>query len=184
MFFKNQERKTIKMRRVNIRDLLLLVIVFLYTPKLCAQTYGAYARETLRGLKGVYVFIMKPPNIVTQAGLTESILRTNAELKLRTAGISVLTIEEIFSGWPGVPYLYVQISAIELEQLRGFFVYLVSVKFKQNVMLSRNRSIEAKAATTWERGFYGIDDDVRSIRETVSNLIDEFMNDYLAVNPK
>jgi len=167
------------MRRMNITGLLVLLnLIPFYIPDLSAQTVlEKQRRETLRGLKGIQVLV-EP---ITLAGLTESTLKTDVELKLRKAGIRVLTEDEWLKT-PGYPYLYVNVTAIELKSPREF-IYSVNVAFKQDVILSRNRSIET-TGVTWDVSSLGINSKLRYVREVVSDLVDKFMNDYLAVNPK
>jgi len=172
------------MRRMNITGLLvLLTLISFYVPNLSAQTpEELQQRETLRGLKGLHVLIAEQlRDDIKQAGLTQSILKTDVELKLRKAGIQVLTRVEAYLT-QGIPYLSVNVIGLKLESPRGF-IYSVRVEFRQDVILSRNRSIEA-SSTTWQKNTTGIHPNVRYIREVVSDLVDEFMNDYLAVNPK
>jgi len=165
------------MRRMNITGLLvLLTLIPFYIPDLSAQT--PEQRATLRGLKGFYVLI----DDITQTGLTKDVLKTGLELKLRKAGIRVLTIDEMFLT-PGTPHLYVIVDVIKISRQCGF-VYSVMVFFSQDVTLSRNRSTKAKGATTWKLSSLGVTQNLRHVREVVSDLVDEFMNDYLAVNPK
>jgi len=174
----SQIKEVLKMRRMNITGLLLLLtLIPFYVPDLSAQTHFFEQRETLRGLKGIQVLV-EP---ITLAGLTESTLKTDVELKLRKAGIRVLTKDE----WlltQGYPYLYVNVTAIELKSPQEF-IYSVNVGLTEDVILSRNRSIET-SATTWKKSALGITPDLRAVREAVGDQVDKFMNDYLAVNPK
>ena len=171
------------MRRMNIRGLLvLLTLIPFYIPDLSAQTYLIEDRETLRGLKGFHVLVAELKDDIKQAGLTGSILKTDVELKFRKAGIRILTRDEALLT-PGKPHLFVQVRAIKLKSPRGLF-YLALVSFGQDAILSRNHSIQT-SLVTWEDSFLGTTSEpLRSIREAVSDLVDEFMNDYLAVNPK
>ncbi len=168
------------MRRMNIRGLLvLLTLIPFYIPDLSAQTLLSSERETLRGLKGFYVLIEELDDI-KQAGLTKSI-KTDVELKFRKAGIRVLTRDEVFLT-PGTPRLYVNVTSIKLKSARAF-IFSVRVAFEQEVILSRNRSIMT-TGITWGQSYLQISPDLQDVREVVSDLVDEFMNDYLAVNPK
>jgi len=176
------------MRKVNVTGLLvLLALICFRVPELSAQIKRAekMERETLRGLKGFYVLVEELRADIVRAGLTKKILQTDVELKLRKAGIRVLLTKD------EMQYLYIRVTAMDLKAetqhepiaQRGF-LYLVDATFRQGVILSRNRSIKLPGATTWESSLFGISADLRGIREVVSDLVDEFMNDYLAVNPK
>jgi len=146
-------------------------------------------RETLRGLKGVFVLIEYLKEDVAKAGLTDTILQTGVELKLRKAGIRVLTEDEWFLT-QGRPYLYVRVRTILIKGIQIWgthqhsgFIYGVTVQFNQDVILSRNRSISSSAGT-WGNSWIGTVIHLRNVRVVISDLVDKFMNDYLAVNPK
>jgi len=109
------------------------------------------------------------------------VLQTDVELKFRMAGIRILTEDEMFLT-QGSPYLYVNVNVIEFKSISGF-VFSTRVELIQNVILSRNRSIKT-AATTWEENLTGFYPNLGPIRESVSELVNSFMNDYLTVNPK
>ena len=171
------------MRRMNITGLLvLLTLIRFYIPDLSAQTTYVTGRETLRGLKGFYVLIEELHDEIKQAGLTKSILRTDVELKFRKAGIRVLTRADALLT-SGQPHLSVSVRVIIPLESRHGFVYSVLVAFKQDVILFRNRSIKT-SGVTWRNSYMGINPNLQYVREVVGDLIDDFMNDYLAVNPK
>jgi hypothetical protein len=70
-----------------------------------------YARATLRGIEGVNVAIESLEPEVERAGLVRQQIETDVELRLRKAGIRVLTEEER-QGTPGAPYLYINVNVI------------------------------------------------------------------------
>ena len=62
----------------------------------------------------------------------------------------------------------------------------VHVQFRQTVFLERNPKTLV-VAPTWSKGIIGGAGDslfVSYTRQAVSDLVDEFLNDYLAANPK
>jgi hypothetical protein len=67
-------------------------------------------RQTLVGLKGVRVVVENINPNAEKDGLSLVLLQTDVELKLRQAGIPVLTGEETFRA-PGSPFLYLVVSA-------------------------------------------------------------------------
>jgi hypothetical protein len=139
-------------------------------------------KGTLKDLKGVYVLIESLTPQANQKGLTEQQLQTDVELKLRQNGIKVLTREESFSA-PGSPYLYLNVNVVISDRVLS--PYNISLQLKQNVILSRD-NICCKGIT-WEKGGTGIAGEaalVESVRGLVKDVVDMFINDYLAVNPK
>jgi outer membrane lipoprotein-sorting protein len=66
-------------------------------------------RETLKNLKGVHVHVQDLNQDIEQAGLSKDQIRTDVELKLRLAGIKVLTLVEHYEG-KGAPYLHIYID--------------------------------------------------------------------------
>lgn len=154
-----------------------------------AQTFLDGQRESLRGLKGVELVMEVINPEAERKGLTRSQLQTDVELRLRKAGIKVLTRQERLKT-PGYPFLYVNVSTVKTPEtlgglLGGLYGYSISVELREKVILARNRSIETYAAT-WSKGVVGTvgADKLRSVREGVGDLVDEFINDYLAMNPR
>ena len=140
-------------------------------------------RGSLKGLKGMYVMVGNYPDI-KKDGLRESTIKTDVELKLRMAGIKVLTKEECIKD-PGNPYLWIGVHSFKNEII-DIYAYCIIVELKQRVILSRDKKIECPA-TTWfttvNIGTVGANN-VNSLRDNIKDRVDVFINDYLAVNPK
>jgi hypothetical protein len=71
-----------------------------------------FERESLKGLQGVGVLIENLNADAERAGLDSSTLTTDVELRLRQAGIVVLSRAERVRA-PGSPYLYVNVAVIK-----------------------------------------------------------------------
>ena len=136
-------------------------------------------RESLRGLNGVYIFIDDLSPNLERAGLSKNQIQTDVELKLRLAGIKVLTREE-WKKEKGVPYISVVIDASPQRQKEPFPVFIM-VRLQQGVRLYRNSLLMHTA--TWEVLSNGVLSK-ENIRAGVKDLVDKFINDYLSVNPK
>src|SRR5437870_1323407 len=67
-----------------------------------------HTRATLRGVQGLAVLVEDLRPGIEQAGLTKQQLIIDAELRLRKAGIPVMTREEAFAT-PGAPFLYINV---------------------------------------------------------------------------
>lgn len=142
-----------------------------------------HKEETLRGLSGVGVLVEDIKKKAEEKGLTEERVQTTVELELRKVGIKVLS-EEQLSNTPGAPYLYINIHAVVRDD--GFVLHNISLELKQTVALARDDSTTC-IATTWSKGSLGTAgaekiDQIRSV--ALVSLLEEFLNDWLAVNPK
>ena len=81
-------------------------------------------RATLRGLNGVQVVIEALTPKMEEDGLAAKQLQTDVELRLRAAGIPVLSQAEALNT-KGMPYLYVNIRAKSSDD--GLYGYSVEV---------------------------------------------------------
>jgi hypothetical protein len=139
----------------------------------------------LRGLGAIGVLVEDVPSDLQQDGLTVDDLQTDVELRLRQAGIRVLTVtmrERLKI--PVSPFLSVWIVSKKVSS--GHYAFSISVSLMQQVHLSRNPSIEM-SAMTWHAASVGYVSNPgirRNLRQYVSDTVDRFINAYLAVNPK
>lgn len=156
---------------------------------LSSQGFAQDTRDTdgLRGLAGVAVAVSNLTQEVERDGLLKAQLQTDVELGLRKAGIRVLTKDQwlIATGYPTLDV----IVALYKSPSPNFDVYAksVNVVLRQNVVLSRKPSTIVRGAT-WESGIVvGVSnsEDLRKhTRQIVADLVDRFINAFLAANPK
>jgi len=145
-------------------------------------------RRSLAGLEGVGVLIKMPE--AEEYGFQADELQVIAELGLRRNGIKVLTDEEFVKA-RGNPYLDVSVTMVgglsdDEVILGGAAAAMVDVALKQSVLLQRDPTILYRTASTWNKSVVwigGVERIGESVKETVKKYIDEFSNDYLAVNP-
>ena len=140
-------------------------------------------RATLRGLLGVQVVMGAFTPEVESAGLLRQPLHTEVELRLRLAGIRVLTPEERLRV-VGHPVLAVNVHVL-LNQLLGLTVYHISVALYQAVSLDTG-VVASEGGATWYIATMGTlaTSDLSRVREHVRDLIDAFSDAYLSVNPR
>jgi hypothetical protein len=155
---------------------------------LCWPTAGfaftADKRDTLRGLREVSVLVEFLPDDVEREGLSREHLTHDIEVRLRQAGLHVLTISEIANS-PGSPYLYVAIYPVTGPSV-NVNAYAIGLTLKQLVQLSRNPTTEL-FATTWEGPAPPSSlsaPRLLDIRSRISAVLERFIIDYLAVSPK
>ena len=137
------------------------------------------------GLTGVYVLVEHVADEAQRDGLDTLQVRTDVEVKLRQAGIRVLSKEEWLST-AGLPYLYVDISTT--KNPLGVYAFSVRVELNQSVTLVRPASQQRLLlAATWSTpGAIGTvgSKKLTALRDEVRDLTDQFINAYLAANPK
>jgi len=141
-------------------------------------------KDVLAGLQGMYVVVEDFDLDAKEAGLTEEKIRADVELKLRLAGIKVLSVEEGLAT-KSKAFLYVDVTTVK-EKLHQEYAGSVEVSLRERVYLARDPETITLAAT-WDKigiGLGSSDIAKRKIRESIKDLVDEFINDYLAANPK
>ena len=161
----------------------IFIVIFLDLGTL--NTYSQFLdspenRNTLRGIPGVYVSAQLDPDL----GVTKEQIQTDVELRLRTAGIKVLSKEEYFET-PGGPHLFVEVNTINSQDITEIYFFFIAVRLFQHVSLERNPFIKVRTPT-WSYGTIGIVS-IRNpshVRDFVKDTVDHFINAYLAVNPK
>jgi len=135
-----------------------------------------WQRAGLKGIKEVEVVVEDMSPEAEKDGLTRDQLQTDVELRLRKAGIRVT------SG--AVAFLYV--IAHPMKHPRGFYAYSIHVMVEEMVSLERDPSISL-VGTTWRStggvGIVGVKV-LKSLRDRVSDQVDEFINAYFDQNPK
>ncbi len=142
-------------------------------------------RATLKGLQGVHVLVEKMHPEAARAGLAKATLQTDVEVKLRQAGIRVLSKTETLAA-PGNPFLYLQVGTLVGGAASEFYVYSIRLSLTQLVVLDRNAAVIT--APTWSAaqriGTIGSARLSTIVREHVRDQVDQFINAWLSVNPK
>jgi len=150
---------------------------------LVGQEDDEASRATLVGLPGVDVVVEQIADDAQGDGLDTLQVRTDVEVKLRQAGIRVLSKEEWLST-AGRPYLYVNIQTVKNKQ--SVYAFSARVELRQSVTLVRQPSLR-QLLTTWSTpGYIGTagSQKLATLRDDVRDLTDQFINAYLAANPK
>jgi hypothetical protein len=173
-----------KKQRIAIMSLVLAVLYLLVLIDVGIASDTESNRASLKGIKGVRVSIERLEHEVKEVGLTEDMILTDVELRLRKAGIRVFTKEES-DKIPGTPFLNVSINTMENKVLNAHLT-CINVKLYQEVYLVRDVSIKT-TARTWSAEACGIVPNIvnkKEVREKIADLVDIFINTYLAVNPR
>lgn len=166
---------------------LIVLLVIVLTLALQSPVFainGKSNRATLRGLSGVGVLIEQLAPEIEREGLIKNQLQIEVELKLKMAGIKVLTKEECLKT-PGEPYLYVNVNVNTAKTESDIYPYSIDVLLMQKVSLLRDPK-QTTYAVTWSTGGVGsIEKSILSqLRGSVEEMVDLFIKTYLSENPK
>jgi len=162
---------------------LLVAIALLVGASRLSAAQSDYMRRSLKGLGAIYVAVEDLDSVAAGGGLTGSQLRIDVELKLRRAGIKVLTREEFINATYS-SYLYLHVNVIHPGDTPNF-VHCVELSLRQPVILARDVDMKVITATTWSTGSLGFAGSLvflDGVRGSVADKVDEFINDYLAAN--
>jgi hypothetical protein len=152
---------------------LLLVCAMVLMPSVTvgASNYG------LNGLTGVRIIVEDLDDDLKDF-LSTARVEKDVSLRLRREGIEICAS----SDYSCPSYFYVAVTSILLRD--NSFVYKVRVALCEAVTNPRGSTVYG--AEVWNKSTVGIvsDDDVRStIRETVNDKTDLFLDQYLEENP-
>ncbi len=153
-----------------------------------SATEDSEARSSLAGLQGIYVLVAPLPAWTEQYGLTVQETQAQVELRLRQDGIKVLSKIES-DRMVGRVFLYVNINTQKLPVYMGREECPVScgLELRQDVYLARDQAKFVGGVATWGMSSVGLcstNQLPKFIKTSIDNLLDHFINDYLAANPK
>lgn len=171
------------------RCVIAFSLITLFTISACGQKNGSLEKGSLRGLPGVNVYISGLNSDIEQEGLTKEQIQTDVEVRLRKAGIRVLSFEETRKS-TSKPILMIQILTLRskaLSELLGASVYSYSISIELNQTANLKRFPDNEfLVITWSDNAVGMTTakSLRTIRDGVGDYVDKFINDFLTVNPK
>lgn len=138
------------------------------------------ARETLKELPGVVVWVGDMAPDIEPRGVTRQQVQTEVERQLRRAGITVVSSQE--AGAPDMAFLIVSVTT--LRHTGGLYAYAVDLAVYQTAALLRDPT--PRSLATWTVGSISLVEasDLRAIFTSVSQKVDQFIQAYRAVNPR
>ncbi len=146
-------------------------------------------KESLRGIQAVTVNVQESGEYGKPNTMLEKQIRTDVELRLRMATIKVIPDQE----WTGDRQgdLDVTIKWIEANYKNGSptgeYVFSISITLYMYVYAVWDTLMIPRYVGAWDTQFYGnagASEFNENTRKLVKDLLDMFINDYLAVNTK
>jgi hypothetical protein len=180
---------TTKICRVLVELVVLWGIIGLLARGSWAYDHEA-ARATLRGLPGVRVYISPLSSDIERAGLSLQQLQTDVELRIRQAGIPVLTEEErrvtLAQPWLNVQLIFVPHPITVPIANVAVMQYIFSIHIEVRRRASFPPDFSSADVATWSTSFAGFvgEKALEGFRNYVRDIVDQFINAYLSVNPR
>ena len=139
-----------------------------------------YSRESLKGIRGLYVLVEDLTQSTREAGFRKDSILKDVQMKLRLAGIQCLSQDQHLMV-KGQPYLYVALSALRDAAAGNLVVYYLNIELIQNVLLERNSSVLVDAPT-WSINKIGTTNRVKQVRNELKDFLDRFASAYHTAN--
>jgi hypothetical protein len=171
------------------QTILAALIVVLFSQAALAQDNDL---ELLRGVQEIGLLVDASEK-VARHGLSAAELQIDAERRLRKAGIAAFPAKDVVLTETDVylrPFLYLHLNAVQSDRDPDIYALCITVEFRQEAtLISRGRQRPALKVppflTTWEQGRVALFNvrALSSLRMDISELVDQFISDYRAVNP-
>lgn len=144
--------------------------------------------EPLSGVAKVTVLVMYGATGEPPSGISEQRLQTVLELKLRTAGLRVLTMQEDLVDPDINPYMYLWVATIETRNQSGRTIgYTYRLDLSARVLGTVPFNKARAPMELWSDGTMAVadrDSASADIERIVGTLADDFLNAWLKANPK
>jgi hypothetical protein len=141
-------------------------------------------RMTLVGLTGVHVVIYDLRSESDREGLTRLGLQAEVEQRLRRGGIRALGATDALRS-AGRPTLELRLSLMRSRQAHQLYVYHVDLALRQQIQLTRARTIESFAITWSEPPEVGTVEPAHLpiVLDAVRTKVTQFVAAWQAANP-
>ena len=169
------------MKKATFSQLTIGAFVLATVGPASAQERRLTGSDILIGLEGVEVGVEPLNPEAERDGLYKREMVTAIELRLREAGVRVLTREESLKT-PRQAALYCNFNLLKRND--GLYVYTAKMELLEAVRLADGRWL---VAPTWRAIGHTGSIDVTQLRNLIDHarrLTDQFLNDYLKANPK
>ena len=130
----------------------------------------------------VYLSAANPPSL-----LDSTRLRTLTELKLRTAGLRVLSAAEDRQDTEANPAVELHVMLLKAENQRGVVGYVFSSRLSVREYQMARRNTAIVPIELWDNSYLNIaasSETPAEIERVVTLLLDDFMNAWLKANPR
>jgi len=155
--------------------LLAIAVVLVCVGSAAAQL--SLGKQSLKRLPGVVVIVEDLSSQMVDAGVNKDQIQQDVELRLRKAGIRVLS-----RNTSSAPVIDVIIGGVKIPRTNAT-AYAIALTLGQRVILERDPSIKLYAQTWSSALSVGYVINRTEIRNDLGDVVDSFINDYLSQNP-
>jgi len=141
--------------------------------------FSAADLDLLRGVDGFRLAADRIKPEIERDGLFRSTLLTDMELRLRMAGIKVLSEEEA-ENKPDAPCLYLYVDALKCSL---GYAYRIRLSLMEPVKLMRN-NLKVTATILRIPDELGITGQLSEVRDAVGDFVEEFIKAWKVANSK
>jgi hypothetical protein len=163
----------------------LLISLFLMAAFNSPVATASVGVSSLRGIDRIAIVIEDLNSDSTNSGVTEDALRSRIEFALKRVKINVVSSsDETGKNNLFVPILYL---SLKTDRSDGFHEFVIHLELLQAVTLARDPKIKASSATTWSALRFARvreTDYANKVRTLLTIMLEGFLDDYLAANPK
>jgi hypothetical protein len=135
--------------------------------------------DILKGVDGIRVEVKRLKPEIERDGLFRSTLQTDLELKLKMAGIRVVS-EDDAANKPSGPCLYLNLDALKCSL---GYVYRIQLVLREMVTLTR-KPVKAFATTYRTTEYFAISTNLSELREDAREVVDDFIKAWMEANAK
>jgi hypothetical protein len=141
-------------------------------------------RITLVGLTGVHVVVYDVGGEGERAGLAPRRFQAEVEQRLRRAGLRALDAGEALKS-ASRPTLELRMTLVRAREAPRLYVYSVELALRQQIQLTRNRTIESFAITWSDPPEVGAAEpaSLSVVREAIRGKVEQFVAAWLVANP-
>jgi len=156
----------------------ILTPLLLFASMLHSQTRP---KESLRGLSGVYIYVLPLGREVEAGGLSSSQIQKAVETQLREAGIPIQREPNPADGSANLT-----IVVDTLKHPQGAYLYDIEVSLLQEVHLARLQGSDSFPAQTWGAKAMGMTgaNQMNLMLAPLKAKVAGFVADYLSANSK
>ena len=164
----------------------ILVAVAIHSA--AANCFAQAQPSPLSGVRAAAAVVSFAPTGKTPYGVSATRLQTILELRVRQAGLRILTDAEVKNETGGAPAIVLEVTTLETKNAGGVTVgYTFSVAVNA-LAWGRVPFNQAWAPLElWEKhttAVSDVDSTSREVERVVGELLDAFLNAWLAANPK